>query len=433
MLAWRAHLPAPCCVSLTYMSKLPIIRRRWFWYIAVALVFVGGTWYFGFRSTPVVKSTGNPFRSKSNTMPVPVRALPATKQDLDVHLRTIGTVTAQNTVTVRSRVDGQLLRVVFDEGQRVQQGQILAEIDPVPYEIKLAQAEAGQRQNAAQLETAKADLARFRQLHAQNLVTQQQLETQIALVAEREAALAADQARVDDAKRQLTYTRIDAPISGRLGMRQVDAGNLIRPNDSSGLVVITQTKPISVVFTIPEIDLQKVLSPLRAGNQLHVEAWDRQEQTCLAKGSLKTIDNQIDLSTGTLKLKAEFSNEDERLFPNQFVNVRLRVNTLRDVTVIPGAAVQYGSRGTYVYVVNDKSLAMVREVTLGPADGAMQAISKGIQPGEVVVLEGHDRLREGRLVEIVKEDGAKPATVDPAAAGKAPPSKVEKGGGKKRP
>jgi multidrug efflux system membrane fusion protein len=407
------------------MSLLPSVRRRWILYCAVALAFAGGVWFVAFQSKPVERTGRSFFRSgKGSTLPVPVRAVLAQRQNLPVHLRAIGTVTPLNTVTVRSRVDGQLLRVAFEEGQQVTQGQLLAEIDPAPYQIRLAQVEAQQRQNQAQLQTVRADLERFKQLHAQTLVTQQQLEAQQAMVAEREGAAAADQAQVDDARRQLAYTKIEAPIPGRLGLRHVDAGNLVRSGDAGGLVVITQMRPIAVMFTVPEMDLQKVLEPLRAGEQLGVEAWDRSEQTRLASGFLKTMDNQIDLATGTLRLKAEFPNADERLFPNQFVNVRLRVRTLPNAVVIPAAAVQYGSRGTYVFIIDEKSLATVRDVVLGPADGALQAIAKGLEGGEKVVLEGLDRLREGRLVENV---GAAPAKDDQAKKGEKS-GKGERGG-----
>jgi multidrug efflux system membrane fusion protein len=251
--------------------------RRWFLYTLVALVFATGVWYFGFRSDPAQarRSGSFSFRSRSSTTPIPVRAIVARQQELSVHLRAIGTVVPLNTVTVRSRVEGPLMKVAFQEGQEVTLGQLLAEIDPTQYKIRLAQMEANLRQNAAQLATARSDLARLRKLQTQQLITQQELEAQQALVAEREGAVASDQAQVDDARRQLGYTRIEAPIAGRLGMRQVDAGNLIRPNDANGLVVITQTKPIAVNFTVPESDLQKVVEPLRAGEKMPVEAWDR--------------------------------------------------------------------------------------------------------------------------------------------------------------
>jgi len=343
--------------------------------------------------------------------------VPAQKHDLTVHLRAIGTVVPLNTVTVHSRVDGELMRVAFQEGQQVEKGQLLAEIDPAPYKIRLAQMEAQLRQNESQLKSARSDLERLKPLKAKNLISQQELETQQALMAEREAGVAADQAQVDDARRQLNYTRIDAPISGRLGLRQVDAGNLIRPGAANGLVVITQTRPISVMFTVPEIDLQKVIEPLRAGEKLLVEAWDRTEQTVLASGFLRTVDNQIDLATGTLRLKAEFPNDDEKLFPNQFVNIRLQVRTIKDSIVIPSVAVQFGSRGPYVYLVNEQSASTVRDITLGPVEGDQQAILKGLQPGDQVILEGVDRLREGRNVTVLERDG-QPAKLSNEAAAK---------------
>ncbi len=387
--------------------------RRWFTYLLIALVFAAGTWYFGFRSSP--GNRRKPYSSfRSGSQPVPVRAVPAVRHDLAVHLKAIGTVVPLNTVTVRSRVEGQLMRLAFEEGQQVRKGQLLAEIDPEQYRIRLAQMEGQQRENIANLQTAKSDLARFRQLNTQSLVSQQQLEQQVALVAQREGALAADQAQIDNARLQLAYTKIEAPISGRLGLRKVDVGNMVRASDSAGLVVITQTQPIAVMFTVPEIDLAKVVEPLRAGEKMAVEAWDRTEQTRLATGLLTTVDNQIDLATGTLRLKAQFPNDDEKLFPNQFVNVQLRVRTLKDVLVIPGAAVQYGSRGTYVFVVDEKSQAAVRDIVLGPADGPLQSIVKGLQPGDLAILEGLDQLREGRAVLIVK-DGP-PAKTDPTAA-----------------
>ena len=388
----------------------PSSRRRWPIFAAVIAFFGVGIWYFGFK--PAAKPQGG-WRSGPNPawatdekgqFLTPVRVVVAKQEPLPVHLKAIGTVTPLNTVTVRSRVDGELQRISFEEGQRVEKGALLAEIDPVPYQIALAQAEGQQQQNMAQLGTARSDLERLQQLTEKKLITAQELEAQQALVRERQGQLAADKARVENARLQLAYTKIEAPISGRLGLRRVDAGNLVRSNDANGIVVITQTQPISVVFTVPEIDLQKVIDPVRAGETLTVEAWDRSEQTRLAAGVLKTVDNQIEIATGTLRLKAEFANDDERLFPNQFVNIRLRVRTLDDAIVIPAAAVQFGSRGTYVYVIDEKNVATVRDVVLGPVDGVIQSVSKGLVAGDKVVLEGLDRLREGRPVLIVTDD-----------------------------
>jgi multidrug efflux system membrane fusion protein len=405
------------------MSQPAPTRRRWFLYGLVALIFATGVWYFGFHAEAPKGSGGPSFRMmrKANTA-VPVRAVAVKRQPISVHLRAIGTVTPLNTVTVRPRVDGQLLSIAFTEGQQVKQGDVLVEVDPLPFQIRLAQVEGQHRQNLAQAQTVRADLERFKLLNQQTLVTQQQLEAQQALLTEKEGAIAASQALVDDARRQLAYTKVDAPISGRLGLRQVDVGNLVRSTDVSGIAVITQTKPISVLFTIPENDLQKVIEPLRRGEKLEVEAYDRTEKTRLAVGSLKTVDNQIDLSTGTLRLKAEFANDDEKLFPNQFVNVRMRVSTEADAIVVPTAVVQYGSRGTYVYMVNAESQATVRDVVLGPSDGNFQAVKSGLNPGDQVIIEGVDRLREGRPVTLVGDEAPK----SPKGEGKG--GRGEKGG-----
>jgi multidrug efflux system membrane fusion protein len=394
----------------------PRSRSRWFIYGITVLLIAVGVWYFSRQEKPQGNPWGpNPAWAGNGRAPaMPVRVVPAERRDLPVYLKAIGTVTPLNTVTVQSRVTGQLLRVVFEEGERVEKGQLLAEIDAEPYRIQLAQAEGQLGQNQAQLQTAQADLERFQQLFDKKLVTIQEMDNQRALVRARESALASDQAEVDDARLQLAYTRIEAPIAGRLGLRRVDEGNLIRANDAAGLVTITQTRPISVMTTVPEVDLPKVLEPLRAGEPLTVEAWDRSEQKLLARGVLKTVDNQIDLATGTLKLKAEFPNEDESLFPNQFVNIRVRVRTLKDAVVIPSAAVQFGSRGTYVFVVNEQNKSTVRDIVLGAAEGLEQAVTSGLQPGDRVVLEGIDRLREGRDVVVVEDKPPGDAPVMPA-------------------
>jgi membrane fusion protein, multidrug efflux system len=395
----------------------PSPRSRWFLYGITVLLFAAGVWYFSIRKKNTEGRWGpNPawaVTADGRSPAMPVKVVKAERRDLAVHLKAIGTVTPLNTVTVQSRVDGQLLRIAFEEGQWVEKGQLLAEIDPEPYRIRLSQAEGQLGQSEAQLQTARADLERFQQLYAKNLVTSQQIEAQRALVSQREGALASDQAAAQNARLQLAYTKIEAPIAGRLGLRRVDVGNLIRANTAAGFVTITQTRPIAVMSTVPEVDLPKVLEPLRAGEQLVVEAWDRSERALLATGVLTTVDNQIDLATGTLKIKAEFPNENESLFPNQFVNIRIRVRTLKDAVVIPSAAVQFGSRGTYVFVVNDQSKASVRDIVLGAAEGLEQAVVSGLAPGDAVVLEGIDRLKEGRNVIVVTDEQKAPPTAAP--------------------
>jgi len=341
---------------------------------------------------------------------VPVRVAQAGPQDIDIVLRALGTVTAYNTVTVRSRVDGELLRVAFDEGQRVKAGDLLAQIDPRPFEVALAQAQGQQQQNQALLANARRDLQRYQTLYKQDSIARQQLDTQAALVRQYEGTQKIDQAAVDDAKLQLGYTRITAPIEGRLGLRKVDPGNLVSTGDTDGLVVITQTQPISVVFSLPETQLPEVLEQVRAGRTLPVQAYDRADTQAIATGRLETIDNQIDVATGTVKLKARFDNADELLFPNQFVNVRLLVQTRAGVTAIPTAAVQQGSAGAFVFLVRDDSTVEVRQVKLGAINGDRVAVNEGLAPGDRVVTEGTDRLRTGAKVNVVTGNAAVPAT-----------------------
>ena len=343
-------------------------------------------------------------------MAVPVRVAQAGTQDIDIVLRALGTVTAYNTVTVRSRVDGELVSVAFDEGQHVKAGDLLAQIDPRPFEVALAQAQGQQQQNQALLANARRDLQRYQTLYKQDSIARQQLDTQAALVRQYEGTQKIDQAAVDDAKLQLGYTRITAPISGRLGLRKVDPGNLVSTGDTDGLVVITQTQPISVVFSLPETQLPEVLAQVRAGRTLAVQAYDRTDTQAIAAGRLETIDNQIDVATGTVKLKARFDNADEALFPNQFVNVRLLVQTRDDATVIPTAAVQQGSAGAFVFLLRDDGTVEVRQVQLGAINGDRVAVNEGLAPGDRVVVEGTDRLRTGSKVNVVTDAAAIPAT-----------------------
>lgn len=377
--------------------------------VVVALCLLGGL-LWRYVIAPPAPPTAN-FSSWSQ--PAPVRLADVQREALSEWIRAIGTVTPLNTVTVRSRVDGELVEVAFQEGQYVEQGALLARIDAEPYRIALSEAEGQLQQNNAQLRNAELQLQRYQTLFKQDSIARQELDSQQALVQQYRGTTRIDQARVDNAKLQLSYTRITAPISGRIGLRLVDGGNLVRASDSAGLAVITQVHPISVVFSIPENRLPALLEAMKGGQPLVVEAWDRNDQTLLASGTLVTLDNRIDTATGTLKLRADFANGDDALFPNQFVNVRLRLATQADALTIPADAVQYGARGPYVYLVDAEHRAFVRQLKLGISDEGRIAVTDGLEASDQVVLEGLDRLREGREVRVVDNNGA---VVPPPAA-----------------
>jgi multidrug efflux system membrane fusion protein len=360
---------------------------------------------------------GQPWRAQGDK-PVPVKVVEAVHEPLAVHLKALGTVTPLKTVTVRSRVDGELVRVAFKEGEYVKEGALLAEIDPRSYRVLLSQAEGQQQQNLAELANVEGELQRFRDLQAKGYVSAQQLANQEALVRQFQARKQSDQAAVDEARLQLGYTRITAPISGRVGLRTVDAGNLVRAGDTAGIVTITQMQPISVLFTIPEPELPAVRAAATAQPALPVEAWSRDERSRLAAGRLLSMDNQIDTATGTLRLRAEFANTDESLFPNQFVNVRLRVRN-EPAVVIPNAAVQFGAQGNFVFVIDAENKSVARTVKLGVTEGENVAVLEGVRAGERVVLEGLDRLRDGRDVEIIADQAAAdPPVAEPPVAAK---------------
>jgi membrane fusion protein, multidrug efflux system len=381
-------------------------RRAWIWLVLLLLA-AGGAYYLYQPAGDAPQRLSR--RGIDPTRPTPVVAAAAKTGDINVYLNGLGTVTPLRTVTVRSRVDGELMRVLFTEGQVVKAGDLLAEIDPRPYQVQLTQMEGQMARDQALLANALIDLQRYRTLYAQDSIAKQQVDTQEALVRQYEGTVKADQGQVDNAKLQLTYSRITAPISGRLGLRLVDSGNIVHVSDANGLVVITQLQPITVVFTIPQDNLPVVLKRLRSGERTPVEAYDREQKVKLAAGSLLTVDNQIDISTGTVKLKAQFPNEDGRLFPNQFVNVRMLVDTVRNATIVPGAAVQRGAQGTFVYVVKEDKTVALRQVKLGTVEAENVAVDSGVAPGEVVVLEGNDRLRDGAKVEIPDKASAAPA------------------------
>jgi multidrug efflux system membrane fusion protein len=355
-----------------------------------------------------LRNVGQDRKSPAPAPGIPVVAVPAEKTDFNVYITGLGSVTPLNTVTVRSRVDGQLMEVLYREGQIVRRGDLLVRIDPRPFQVQLTQAEGQMIRDLAQLKNAHLDLERYRVLWKEDSIPKQQLDTQEALVSQLEGTIKNDQGQIDSAKLNLVYCRITAPISGRVGLRLVDPGNIVHATDTNGLVVITQLQPITVIFPIPEDSLPQVLACLKKGQRLPVEAFDREMRQRLAVGSLLTVDNQIDPTTGTVRIRALFSNEANELFPNQFVNARLLVDVRLGVTVVPSPAIQRGPPGTFVYVVKADRTAAVRPVTVGEIQGGEASIKTGLSPGELVVVDGADRLREGTRVELKAESSRTP-------------------------
>lgn len=385
------------------------------WLIALALLAVVLLLWWLWPEKPADEDErGDPWGRDNG--PVPVRVTEVSQGDFNIELKALGTVTALNTVSVRSRVNGELVKVLFEEGQLVKAGDLLAQIDPRAYQVALQQAEGTLAQNQAQLKNAEIDLARYKGLYAEDSIAKQTLDTQEALVGQYRGTVKNNQAAVAEARLNLDFTRIRAPIDGRLGLRQVDAGNLISSGDTTPLVVITQVKPITVNFTLAENDLPPVLARVRNNEQLLVQAWDRGEKQLLAEGVLHSLDNQIDVATGTVKLKARFDNASESLFPNQFVNVRLRVETRRGATLIPSAALQFGARGTFVFLLDNEDKVQLRKVEVGASSGALTLISAGLNVGERLVLEGTDKLKDGSEVQVIGEPGA---VAQPAGKGEA--------------
>jgi multidrug efflux system membrane fusion protein len=401
-------LPAPS-------SKVVPKKRRRFGLLLLLVVAAGVGWWMYTRQAPEQQAP----RRADFAVTMPVVAAAATVGDINLTLNGLGTVTSLATVTIRSQISGYLFRVAYQEGQIVKKGDLLAEIDSRPYELALALAQGSLERDKALLATAQLDLKRYQDLAKTNAIPRQQLDTQASLVVQYQGTIISDQAQIDTAKLNIAYCHIVAPVNGRVGLRLVDQGNYVTPGDANGLVIITQLQPISVIFTTAEDNLPQIRSRLRAGATLQATAFDRTGTTKLSVGELQTLDNQIDTTTGTVKLRAQFANEDDSLFPNQFVNIQLLVDIQHGATVIPTSAVQRGAPGTFVYLINADSTVTVKPIDLGPSSGERVAVRSGLSPGDRVVIDGADKLRNGAKV-VVRD--SPPATASAPAPAPAPSS-----------
>lgn len=382
-------------------------NRWWIGAIIVCLIVVGVVIFFAKGGQNVTRAAQG---GHATAPSIPVVAAAVKKGDFGVYLSGLGAVTSLTTITVNSRVDGMLTNVLYREGQMVKKGDLLAEIDPRPYEAQLTQAEGALARDQALLENAKLDLKRYQDLVKKDLIATQQLDTQAALVHQYEGSVKNDQGLIDTAKLQLVYAHITSPISGRIGLRLMDPGNIVLAAnaESSGVAVITQLQPISVIFSLPEDNLSQIMGKLRSGARLTVEAFDREQKQKLATGTLLTVNNQIDPNTGTVKLKALFPNKNNELFPNQFVNARLIIEVKHDAVLVPPEAIQRGPQGAFVYVVKADQTAVLRPITLGIVQEGTASITSGLSAGELVVVDGADRLRDGSKVEVSAPNSGEP-------------------------
>ena len=386
-------------------------RHRGLWIFAGALILVGIAIAVS-RSGQASEAAKAAAKAKAQAA-IPVVVADAKIGDFPVYLTGLGTVTPLATVTVHTRVDGELVSVDFREGQLVKQGEVLAQIDPRPFQVQLTQAEGQLAKDQAALVGVQLDLNRFKDLVSQGLIPQQQVDAQVSLVAQTEAAIKTDQGTIDAAKLNLTYSRVTSPIAGRVGLRLVDPGNIVHAADTTGIVVITELDPIAVLFTLPEDSLQQVLAKTRNGATLSVEAWDRDLKTHIANGKLLTVDNRIDTTTGTVRLKAVFPNGDGALFPNQFVNVRLLIQTLSKVVIVPSAAVQRTTKGPAIFVVGADDKVALRSVDVPQQGDNHAVVARGVAAGEMVVVDGVDKLQEGSKV-AVRKAASTPASPRPS-------------------
>ena len=402
-------------------------KSGWIWFLAIIVLAGGGYYYYKTRPSSESKAAPAP-GGRASLGPVSVAVSPALKQNIPYYLSGLGSVAAFNTVTVKSRVDGALDKVNFTEGQFVHEGDLLAEIDPRPFQVALEQMQGQLFRDQAQLNNARVDFKRYDQLAKEGVIASQQVDTQSATVQQLEGAVRADQAQIDNEKLQLVYCKITAPLTGRVGLRLVDQGNMIRATDPNGLVVITQVQPVAVLFTLPEDSLQEVIQHMKGG-QLGVQAYSRDDQTMLASGKLLTVDNQIDPTTGTVRFKAAFDNKDLSLWPNQFVNIRLMLAVRQDAIVVPLAAIQRGTQGSYVYTVK-AGKANLQTVKVDMTQGNIALIANGVSVGDQVVVDGQERLQSGTPVE-VHDASPSGSGAAPASGAAAPGKGSERSGGPK--